>query len=92
MELLTGKSPDSSPLSSSSSSTGVAEVTDLVKWVRKGFEEETPLSDMVDPMLLQEVHAKQQVLSVFHLALACTESDPEVRPRMKNVSENIDKI
>ncbi|KAJ0256047.1 Leucine-rich repeat protein kinase family protein [Hirschfeldia incana] len=92
MELLTGKSPDSSPLSSSSSSTGVTEVTDLVKWVRKGFEEETPLSDMVDPMLLQEVHAKQQVLSVFHLALACTEGDPEIRPRMKNVSENIDKI
>ena len=48
--------------------------------------------EMVDPMLLQEVHAKQQVLSVFHLALACTEGDPEVRPRMKNVSENIDKI
>ncbi|KFK41150.1 hypothetical protein AALP_AA2G092300 [Arabis alpina] len=91
MELLTGKSPDSSPPSSSSSST-VVEVPDLVKWVRKGFEEETPLSDMVDPMLLQEVHAKQQVLSVFHLALACTEGDPEVRPRMKNVSENIDKI
>ncbi|KAL9861389.1 putative protein kinase RLK-Pelle-LRR-III family [Arabidopsis thaliana] len=92
MELLTGKSPDSSPLSSSSTSTVVVEVPDLVKWVRKGFEEETPLSDMVDPMLLQEVHAKQQVLSVFHLALACTEGDPEVRPRMKNVSENIDKI
>ncbi|CAN8238644.1 unnamed protein product [Cochlearia groenlandica] len=89
MEILTGKSPDSY----SSASTGVVvEVPDLVKWVRKGFEEETPLSDMVDPMLLQEVHAKQQVLSVFHLALACTESDPELRPRMKNVSENIDKI
>uniref|UniRef100_A0A1J3HQC1 non-specific serine/threonine protein kinase n=1 Tax=Noccaea caerulescens TaxID=107243 RepID=A0A1J3HQC1_NOCCA len=92
MELLTGKSPDSSPISSSSSSIVVVEVPDLVRWVRKGFEEETPLSDMVDPMLLQEVHAKQQVLSVFHLALACTEGDPEVRPRMKNVSENIDKI
>ncbi|XP_010415324.1 PREDICTED: receptor protein kinase-like protein ZAR1 [Camelina sativa] len=91
MELLTGKSPDSSP-PSSSSSTLVVEVPDLVKWVRKGFEEETPLSDMVDPMLLQEVYAKQQVLSVFHLALSCTEGDPEVRPRMKNVSENIDKI
>ncbi|KAL1216429.1 Receptor protein kinase-like protein ZAR1 [Cardamine amara subsp. amara] len=90
MELLTGKSPDSSPLSSSSSV--VVEVPDLVRWVRNGFEEETPLSDMVDPMLLQEVQAKQQVLSVFHLALACTESDPEIRPRMKNVSENIDKI
>ncbi|KAL8218857.1 hypothetical protein R6Q57_022230 [Mikania cordata] len=88
LELLTGKSPEfSSPTTSTST-----EIADLVKWVRKGFEEETPLSDMVDPMLLQEVHAKKEVLSVFHLALACTEVDPDIRPRMKVVSESLDKI
>ncbi|KAJ9169350.1 hypothetical protein P3X46_017554 [Hevea brasiliensis] len=87
LELLTGKSPELSPTTSTS-----IEIPDLVRWVRKGFEEENPLSDMVDPMLLQEVHAKKEVLAVFHVALACTESDPEVRPRMKNVSENLERI
>ncbi|KAI8021573.1 Receptor protein kinase-like protein ZAR1 [Camellia lanceoleosa] len=88
LELLTGKFPE---LSSPTTSTST-EVLDLVKWVRKGFEEENPLSDMVDPMLLQEVHAKKEVLAVFHIALACTEGDPEVRPRMKTVSENLERI
>ena len=87
LELLTGKSPELSPNASTS-----IEVPDLVKWVRKGFEEENPLSDMVDPLLLQEVHAKKEVIAAFHVALACAEADPEVRPRMKTVSENLDRI
>ncbi|KAL9246567.1 hypothetical protein vseg_020085 [Gypsophila vaccaria] len=88
LELLTGKSPEhSSPTTSTST-----EILDLVRWVKKGFEDEKPLSEMVDPMLLQEVHAKKEVLSVFHVALGCTEGDPEIRPRMKNVSDNLDKI
>ncbi|KAK4785471.1 hypothetical protein SAY86_002160 [Trapa natans] len=87
LELLSGKSPELSPTTSTS-----IEVPDLVKWARKGFEEEIPLSDMVDPALLQEVHAKKEVLAAFHVALACTEADPEVRPRMKNVAENLQRI
>ncbi|XP_073020482.1 receptor protein kinase-like protein ZAR1 [Primulina eburnea] len=88
LELLTGKSPE---LSSPTSSTST-EILDLVGWVRKGFEDEIPLSEMVDTMLLQEIHAKKEVLAVFHVALACTEGDPELRPRMKIVSENLEKI
>ncbi|GMH01506.1 hypothetical protein Nepgr_003345 [Nepenthes gracilis] len=88
LELLTGKSPE---LSSPTTSTST-EIQDLVKWVRKGFEEENPLSEMVDPLLLQEVHAKKEVLAVFHVALACTEGDPEIRPRMKTASENLERI
>lgn len=88
LELLTGKSPELSPPTTSTST----EILDLVRWVRKGFEEENPLSEMVDPMLLKEVHAKKEVLAVFHVALACTEVDPEIRPRMKTVSENLDKV
>ncbi|XP_050208490.1 receptor protein kinase-like protein ZAR1 [Mercurialis annua] len=87
LELLTGKSPDFSPATSTS-----MEIPDIVRWVRKGFEEENPLSEMVDPVLLQEVHAKKEVLAVFHVALACTEADPEIRPRMKTVSENLERI
>ncbi|KAK8627515.1 hypothetical protein V6N13_135124 [Hibiscus sabdariffa] len=85
--MLTGKSPELSPTTSTS-----IEVPDLVRWVKKGFEEEKPLSDMVDPMLLQEVHAKKEVLAVFQVALACTEEDSEIRPRMKTVSENLERI
>ncbi|XP_065875854.1 receptor protein kinase-like protein ZAR1 [Euphorbia lathyris] len=87
LELLTGKSPELSPTTSTS-----MEIPDLVRWVRKGFEQENPLSDMVDPTLLQEVHAKKEVLAVFHVALACTEVEPDVRPRMKTVSENLERI
>ncbi|KAL6505426.1 hypothetical protein OROHE_022805 [Orobanche hederae] len=89
LELLTGKSPELPPTASSTS----AEILDLVQWVRKGFGKESPLSDMVDPVLLQEVHhAKKDVLAAFHIALGCTEGDPEIRPRMKTVSENLDKV
>ncbi|TKY65766.1 inactive leucine-rich repeat receptor protein kinase [Spatholobus suberectus] len=89
LELLTGKSPDSSPAASTSMEV---QVPDLVRWVRKGFEQESPLSEMVDPSMLHEVHAKKEVLAVFHVALQCTEGDPEVRPRMKTVSENLERI
>uniref|UniRef100_A0A6V7QXL9 Protein kinase domain-containing protein n=1 Tax=Ananas comosus var. bracteatus TaxID=296719 RepID=A0A6V7QXL9_ANACO len=61
-------------------------------WVRRAFKEERPLSEVVDPALLHEVHAKKQVLAVFHVALGCTEVDPELRPRMRAVSESLDRI
>ncbi|RZC69998.1 hypothetical protein C5167_033127 [Papaver somniferum] len=94
LELLTGKSPESSssPMASASTSSRGESGVDLVRLVKRGFEVEKPLSEMVDPMLLQQVHAKKEVMAVFHVALACTESDPEIRPRMKTVSENLDKI
>ncbi|XP_047324295.1 receptor protein kinase-like protein ZAR1 [Impatiens glandulifera] len=81
LELLTGKSPESSSTST--------EVQDLIRWVRRGFEGENLLSEMVDPFLLTEVDAKKEILSVFHIALECVEIDPEIRPRMKTVSENL---
>jgi serine/threonine protein kinase len=65
---------------------------DLEAWVRSAFKEERPLSEVVDPTLLGEVHAKKQVLAVFHVALGCTEADPEMRPRMRAVAESLDRI
>lgn len=90
LELLTGKSPDISITSPNASTS--TEIHDLVWWVRKAFESAKPLSEMVDPMLIEEVHAKKEVLALFHIALACTEGDPEIRPRMKTVSENLERI
>lgn len=83
LEMLTGRSPAFQLASFD---------MDLVTWVRKAFEEEHPLSEIVDPSLLQEVYAKKEVLAVFHIALACVEADPDVRPRMKNISDSLDAI
>ena len=64
----------------------------LESFVRKAFREEQPLSEIIDPALLPEVYAKKQVIAVFHVALNCTELDPELRPRMRTVSETLDRI
>ncbi|XP_077209976.1 receptor protein kinase-like protein ZAR1 [Tasmannia lanceolata] len=79
LEILTGRSPDFHEMG-------------LESFVRKAFQQERPLSEIVDPSLLHEVHAKKQVLAAFHVALGCTEKDPEVRPRMRTVSESLDRI
>lgn len=64
----------------------------LESLVRKIFREERPLSEIIDPALLHEVYAKKQVLATFHIALNCTEIDPELRPRMRSVSESLDRL
>lgn len=83
LEILTGRMPNAK-----------LELSDvgLESFVRRAFREERPLSDVVDPSLLHEVYAKKQVLAAFHIALGCTEMDPETRPRMKAVSESLDRI
>ncbi|CAI0406748.1 unnamed protein product [Linum tenue] len=83
MELLTGQLPDAGPENSGKG---------LESFVRKAFREEGSLSEIVDPKLLGEVDNRTQVLAVFHIALNCTELDPELRPRMKFVSESLDRI
>ncbi|KHN24190.1 Putative inactive leucine-rich repeat receptor-like protein kinase [Glycine soja] len=83
LELLTGRLPD---LGAENDGMG------LESFVRKAFREEQPLSEIIDPALLPEVYAKKQVIAVFHVALNCTELDPELRPRMRTVSETLDRI
>ncbi|CAN6330888.1 unnamed protein product [Urochloa humidicola] len=70
-------------------------VPEVVRWVRRGFEEDTrPVAEMVDPALLRGGPAlpKKEVVAAFHVALACTEADPDLRPRMKAVADSLDKI
>lgn len=83
LEILTGKLPDEGPENDGKG---------LESLVRKVFKEERPLSAIIDPALMHEVHAKKQVVAAFHIALNCTELDPEVRPRMRTVSESLDRI
>ncbi|CAI9779452.1 unnamed protein product [Fraxinus pennsylvanica] len=83
LEILTGRAPDGVPDNDGKGLEGL---------VRKIFQEERPLSKIIDPALLHEVHAKKEVVAAFHIALSCTEMDPEFRPRMRTVSENLDCI
>lgn len=83
MEILTGRLPDAGPENDGKG---------LESLVRKVFREERPLSEIIDPELLHEVYAKKQVIVAFHIALNCTELDPELRPRMRMVSESLDRI
>ncbi|EEE52990.1 hypothetical protein OsJ_35665 [Oryza sativa Japonica Group] len=74
---------------------GGAWLPEVVRWVRRGFEEEArPVSEMVDPALLRDAPPlpKKEVVAAFHLALACTELDADLRPRMKAVADTLDKI
>ncbi|KAJ3671489.1 hypothetical protein LUZ60_007568 [Juncus effusus] len=94
MELLTGKRPELGSASTSSGLQlpGLEQVPELVRWIKKGFEDATPLTEMVDSVILRESYVKKELISMFHVALACTDEDPEQRPRMKMVSENLEKI
>lgn len=83
LELLTGRVPDSGP-----ENDGKV----LESFVREAFREEKPLCDIIDLALMSEVYAKKQVVAAFHVALNCTEHDPELRPRMRSVSESLDRI
>lgn len=80
METLTGRLPDNDGKEG------------LESLVRRVFREERPLSEIIDPALLHEAHAKKQVVATFHIALNCTEQDPELRPKMRTVSDNLDRI
>lgn len=83
LEMLTGRLPDAGPENDGKG---------LESLVRKAFRERRPLSEIIDPALVKEVHAKKQVLATFHIALNCTELDPEFRPRMRTVSESLDRV
>ncbi|KAG0520619.1 hypothetical protein BDA96_08G089600 [Sorghum bicolor] len=79
---------------SGSGEHGGGAVPEVVRWVRRGFEEDArPVAEMVDPALLRgPALPKKEVVAAFHVALACTEVDPELRPRMKAVADSLDKI
>ncbi|KAH6826089.1 Leucine-rich repeat protein kinase family protein [Perilla frutescens var. hirtella] len=80
MEILTGRLPDNDGKEG------------LENLVRRVFREERPLSEIIDPALLHEARAKKQVVATFHVSLNCTEQDPELRPKMRTVSDNLDRI
>ncbi|KFK35080.1 hypothetical protein AALP_AA5G232600 [Arabis alpina] len=83
MELLTGRLPNAS-----SENNG----EELVRLVKNWVKEEKPLDEILDPEILNKGYVDKQVVQAIHVALNCTEMDPEVRPRMRLVSENLGRI
>eukprot|EP00249_Psilotum_nudum_P001172 c13524_g1_i1 orf=389-2593(-) len=83
LELLSGRSP-----AFQIASFGV----DLVTWIRKAFEEEKPLQQILDPALVADSSPEKDIVAVFQIALGCTSVSPDQRPKMKSVSEYLDKI
>nr|GMD46397.1 receptor protein kinase-like protein ZAR1 [Ipomoea batatas] len=83
LEILTGRVPEGGP---DEDGKGLEDT------VRKVFQDERPLSEIIDPALLHEFQSKKQVVATFHIALNCTEFDPECRPRMRTVAESLERI
>lgn len=84
LELLSGKSPTVEVASSSE--------MDLVRWVQVCIEQKKPLPDVLDPILVEELHREDEILGVLKIALSCVQGSPERRPSMKHVAELLDKV
>lgn len=83
LELLSGKSP--------LVQVGSSEM-DLVRWVQVSIEEKKPLPDVLDPVLVEELHKEEEILGVLKIALGCVQGFPERRPSMKHVAELLEKV
>lgn len=83
LQLLTGRNPEVAQSTSDDLS--------LTKWVRRGLKQGNNFTSVIDPVLLNEVTFRKDAPALLQLALACTEDDPELRPKMKLVSENLQK-
>ncbi|ESQ44289.1 hypothetical protein EUTSA_v10005826mg [Eutrema salsugineum] len=83
MELLTGRLPNASSVNNGE---------ELVRIMRNWVKEEKPLAEILDPEIRDKGYGDKQVIAAIYVALNCTETDPEVRPRMRSVCENLGRI
>lgn len=64
------------------------EGVEIVGWVRNLWQETGGISKIIDSSLAVEVsnpNVLRRVINVFLVALRCTEEDPEMRPTMRDV-------
>eukprot|EP00252_Welwitschia_mirabilis_P017646 TRINITY_DN3905_c0_g1_i2.p1 TRINITY_DN3905_c0_g1~~TRINITY_DN3905_c0_g1_i2.p1 ORF type:complete len:177 (-),score=38.92 TRINITY_DN3905_c0_g1_i2:150-680(-) len=83
LELLSGKS--------AIVQCGSAEV-DLVRWIQLCIEEKQPLQDVLDPVLVEELHREEEILGVLKIVLSCVQGAADRRPFLKHVAELVDKV
>ncbi|GMH15204.1 hypothetical protein Nepgr_017045 [Nepenthes gracilis] len=92
LELLTGKCP--SPVDGGSGSYGtmaVSGVVDLPRWVQSVVREEWT-AEVFDLELMRYKNIEEEMVGVLQIAMACTASSPDQRPRMGHVAKMIDEI
>lgn len=66
---------------------------DLVQWVQTSVDERTPVSEMVDPLLLvHDLDKEEEIVAVVELGLACMDKSAERRPSMRQAFNRLDKI
>ncbi|XP_043718348.1 receptor protein kinase-like protein ZAR1 [Telopea speciosissima] len=64
----------------------------LVQWIQLCIAEEKPLSDVLDPFLVEEFDREEEMVAVLKIALACVQTSPEWRPSMRHVSDAMAKL
>ncbi|XP_006843749.2 receptor protein kinase-like protein ZAR1 isoform X1 [Amborella trichopoda] len=65
---------------------------DLVKWVQHCIEEKKQLSEVLDPVLMEDLKREEEILGLLKIALACVQVNPERRPSMRHVLEILERL
>lgn len=65
---------------------------DLVHWIQLCIEEKKPLSEVLDPYLVQDADRDDEIIAVIKIAMACIQTSPEKRPTMRHVSEALERL
>lgn len=85
LEMITGRFPIIQMGSSSE--------MDLVHWIQLCIEQQKPLSEVIDPYLVQDVaYEEEEVISVLKIAMACVHGSPERRPPMRHISDALERV
>lgn len=65
---------------------------DLVHWVQLCIEKKKPLSEILDPNLIQEFDSEEEMIGVLKIAMMCTQFSPDRRPSMRHVLDALERI
>lgn len=83
LEIITGRSPIVQ--------VGPLEM-DLPHWIDLCIEEKKPLSDVLDPYLVEDADKEEEMIAVLKIAMVCTQTTPERRPSMRHVLEMLERL
>lgn len=85
MEILTGKCP------SFEVDGGCATAVELPRWVRSVVREEWT-AEVFDLELMRYKDIEEEMVALLQIAMACTATVPDQRPRMSHVSKMIEEL
>ena len=84
LELITGKFP------AQYHSNGKGGV-DVVQWAHSAVSERTE-EELIDAELPKDTNSRNQMLQLLHIGVACTENNPDQRPKMKEAIRRIEEV